>query len=97
MKTRSLNAKTFTVATFFALTATATTHAADHKITAVTVYTDRALVTRTATVKLKAGEQSIVFEGLPSGIFEDSVAAGVRDGNARILGIELQRKFLGEP
>lgn len=71
--------------------------AADHKITSVTVYTDRALVTRTATVKLKAGEQSIVFEGLPAGIFEDSVAAGIRAGDARILGIELQRKFLGEP
>jgi len=42
-------------------------------ITAVTVYADRALVTRTATVDLPAGDQAVSFERLPAALDDDSL------------------------
>jgi uncharacterized protein (TIGR02231 family) len=68
----------------------------ESKISGVTVYADRALITRTATMKLAPGEQSLEFSGLPAGLSEDSVSAAVRSGSAKILGLELRRQFLGE-
>jgi uncharacterized protein (TIGR02231 family) len=49
-------------------------------ISAVTVYADRAVVTRTARVELPAGVSEIVFEKLPASLVDASlqVAAGVR-------------------
>jgi uncharacterized protein (TIGR02231 family) len=70
---------------------------AQSKITAVTVYSDRAWITRSASVDLPAGETTVVFENLPPGLFEDSASAAVRSGSARILGLELQRKYSNEP
>jgi uncharacterized protein (TIGR02231 family) len=69
----------------------------ESKISGVTVYADRALVTRTAAVKLAPGEHSLEFSGLPAGLSEDSVSAAIRSGSAKILGLELRRQFLGEP
>ncbi|AWI09793.1 mucoidy inhibitor MuiA family protein [Ereboglobus luteus] len=43
------------------------------KITAVTVYTDRAIVTRTASVELSAGESCIALEKLPVDLVDASV------------------------
>jgi uncharacterized protein (TIGR02231 family) len=64
-------------------------------ITAVTVYQDRAQVFRTSTVRLKPGSQTIVFEGLPVLLQDDSVRIEAR-GTARatIIGIEVKRSFL---
>lgn len=70
---------------------------ADSKIAQVTVYADRALVTRSATVHLQRGESELLFVALPAGISEDSVSAAIRQGAGRIVGLELQRQFLGEP
>ena len=66
-------------------------------ITAVTVYTDRALVTRRAELKLEAGQQPAVFAGLPAGLVESSLRAGGR-GSARvmILGTEMEPEYLTE-
>jgi uncharacterized protein (TIGR02231 family) len=49
--------------------------AADSAITAVTVYADRAKVTREATVDLPAGSHIVVFHGLPSILMPDSLRA----------------------
>ena len=43
------------------------------KITAATVYNDRASVTRSAEVKILAGSHNLVFTGLPLGLFPNSL------------------------
>ena len=65
---------------------------ADQKITAVTVYPDRALVTRSGTVSLEPGVQAVVFGNLPLGLEEDSVRAKAT-GKLKILGVEVRRDY----
>lgn len=50
------------------------------KITAATVYSDRAKVTRLAVVDIPAGAHTVVFTGLPPGLMPDSLRA---EGKAR--------------
>ncbi len=45
----------------------------DSRITAVTVYTDRAQVKRRAELDLKAGEHKLTFDNLPPGLDPDSL------------------------
>jgi uncharacterized protein (TIGR02231 family) len=73
----------------------ATRIAAQATISAVTIYQDRAQVTRTATVQLKPGSQIIALEGLPVLLQDDSVRVDAK-GTARvtITGIEVKRTFL---
>ncbi|MBD3241224.1 MAG: mucoidy inhibitor MuiA family protein [Chitinivibrionales bacterium] len=65
--------------------------ALESTITAVTVFTDRAQVTRTATVKLRAGEQTVTFDSLPDAIEENSVQVGGAE-NATLRGIAFRRE-----
>lgn len=64
-------------------------------ISAVTVYQDRAQVTRSVSVSLKPGSQIIAVEGLPVLLQDDSVRVDAK-GTARatITGIEVKRSFL---
>ncbi len=55
----------------------------------VTVFRDRALVTRALTAKLDAGVGTVTFEGLPFVLVPDSLNAGLVEGDARIVGVEL--------
>ncbi|MDD2581664.1 MAG: mucoidy inhibitor MuiA family protein [Desulfuromonadaceae bacterium] len=65
------------------------------RISAVTVYTDRALTTRSATFNLKPGSYLIAFESLPSLILDDSVrVTGKGTAAATIAGLEIKRTFL---
>lgn len=65
---------------------------ADSKITDVTVYIDRAQVTRTAEVSLGAGETSVSFDGLPVDLFDDSVrASGKAAAPVSIQDVEVRR------
>ncbi len=67
-------------------------------ITAVTVYTDRAFVTRTAKAELAADVTEIFIGGLPAALDEYSFRAGGRGSAAvKIGGVELQREFRGVP
>ncbi len=73
----------------------------EHHVTAqfgaITVYRDRALVTRDARVELTPGEHRLLFEPLPAGLAEQSVR--VRgEGTARvtILGVEIQQAYPAE-
>jgi uncharacterized protein (TIGR02231 family) len=43
----------------------------DSRVSTATVYVDRAIVTRTATVALEAGSQQLVFPGLPASLDAD--------------------------
>jgi uncharacterized protein (TIGR02231 family) len=65
------------------------------KITAVTVYVDRAMTSRSATLTLKPGSYLIAFEGLPTLIQDDSVRVeGKGSAVASIVGLEVKRAFL---
>ncbi|GFE58067.1 mucoidy inhibitor MuiA family protein [Geobacter sp. AOG1] len=64
------------------------------RITAVTVYPDRAMTTRNATLTLKPGSYVVSFEGLPVLIQDDSVrVTGIGSAAATILGVEVKRSF----
>lgn len=67
-------------------------------ITAVTVYPDRALVTRTARVDLAAGPAEIVVEGLPGALVDASVRATGRGAiPVRLTGVDVSREHLARP
>lgn len=64
----------------------------DSSITAVTVYSDRARVTREASLKIPGGETILQVNGLPFQIDDSSVQVS-GEGAATILGIEVRRHF----
>ncbi|MBJ6799155.1 mucoidy inhibitor MuiA family protein [Geomonas propionica] len=78
-----------------ALAAETTTLTAPSRITAVTVYSDTAQVTRQASVALKAGTNLVTLENLPQLMAEESLRAeGKGTGRARIAGISVKNVFL---
>lgn len=65
------------------------------RITAVTVYPDRAMTTRSATLNLKPGSWLVSFEQLPVLIQDDSVRVEARgSATAAIAGLEVKRLFV---
>jgi hypothetical protein len=67
----------------------------DSRITAVTVYGDRAIVTRTASSDLTVGEHALVFENLPSALVDQSLQASGRGvAGATILDVTAQTVFV---
>lgn len=65
------------------------------KIAEVTVFNDRAMVKRVATVKLDKGENVITFAGLPLQMAEESLRAEGQGGAAaRISGLSVRNIFL---
>ncbi len=68
---------------------------ADAAITQVTVYQDRAMTQRSATIALNPGSYLIVFDALPAMIQDDSVrVTGSGSAAAAIAGIEIKKGFL---
>lgn len=63
----------------------------DAPVVAVTVYPDRARVTRRETVRLPAGDLTVVVEPLPLAMQPDSVRVGGR-GPATVLGVDVARR-----
>ena len=55
----------------------------------VTVFADRAVVTRVLGERLDVGLATLSFEGLPFVLAAGSLNAGILDGSARIVGVEL--------
>ncbi|HEX8227993.1 MAG TPA: mucoidy inhibitor MuiA family protein [Chloroflexia bacterium] len=68
----------------------------ESRIAEVTVYTDRARITRRGSVKLQAGEQRVSVANLPATLQDDTVRAGGRGAGVRILGVEVVRQFVTE-
>jgi len=69
--------------------------AAPARITAVTVYPDRALTSRSVSFNLKPGNYLIAFENLPTIMQDDSVQVkGKGTAAATISGLEVKRAFL---
>lgn len=69
----------------------------DSKITKVTVYSDRALITREAVSDLKPGVYALEFSGLPMGIEQSSIRVGSSTASIKILGIETRETMLEKP
>ena len=81
----------------YSFTALAETHAfsAASRINSVTVYADRAQVTRNAAVALKPGTNLVSFDALPQLMMEDSLRVeGSGAGRARIAGITVKTVYL---
>jgi len=70
--------------------------AVDTNISEVTVYTDRARVTRRGTRHLAAGEQTLSIENVPTSMQVDSLRASGRGEGVRILGVETVRDYITE-
>jgi len=69
--------------------------ALDSRISAVTVYTDRAMVTRSAHASLTAGINELVFENLPAGLLDQSLqVSGRGTGDATILDVSARQTYL---
>lgn len=67
------------------------------RITSVTVYPDRAMTRRTATVELKQGNYLLVISSLPVLMQDDSIRVdGQGSAVATITGMEIRRSFLDE-
>lgn len=63
-------------------------------ITAVTVYADRAVVSREGRVSLPAGEHDVVFENLPAGLLDDALQASATGSvPATILDVSSRQAF----
>jgi uncharacterized protein (TIGR02231 family) len=69
--------------------------AVESRITAVTVYGDRAIVTRTTSNEFTAGEHTLVFENLPAALLDPSLQASGRGvAGATILDVSAQTIFV---
>lgn len=69
----------------------------DSRITEVTVFADRAQVTRVASVDLPAGATKVSFRKLPGWIDDSSVRLAVSPSDAaRIVDVSLEKNFLAE-
>lgn len=96
MKTRSLSISLLLLlCSPLALPAQTANLSAASRITAVTVFSDRAQVTRQASVALKAGTNLVTLENMPQLMMEESLRAeGKGSGKARIAGITVKNVFL---
>ena len=69
----------------------------ESQITAVTVYPDRARITRQGQTEVQPGMQTVEMTGLPLRILPDSIRARARGtAQARLRGVQLQRMFFSE-
>jgi len=66
----------------------------ESRISAATVYSDRAVVTRVADVELTAGEHALVFERLPANLLDQSLQVSGRGTAATILDVNSQTAYV---
>lgn len=80
---------------FLALAAALSAAPVESRISAVTVYADRAVVTRTATVTLAPGQTELVFAQLPESLWDQSLQVGGHGtAAATILDVSARRTFV---
>ena len=69
----------------------------DAAISKVTVYTDRALVTRQNTISLEGEESELILSNLPVTLFQDSIrVTGKGTSTVNILGVKVESVFTPE-
>jgi uncharacterized protein (TIGR02231 family) len=70
----------------------------DTQITAVTVYTDRALVTRRGQIQLTGTERELIISNLPTTLDPESVRVGGKGSIAvKLQGVTTDRQYTTEP
>ncbi|WP_310485369.1 mucoidy inhibitor MuiA family protein [Chamaesiphon sp. VAR_48_metabat_403] len=70
----------------------------DTQITAVTVYTDRALVTRRGQIQLTGTERELIVSNLPTTLDPESVRVGGKGSVAvKLQGVTVDRQYTTEP
>src|SRR2546422_10270616 len=69
----------------------------DAPIKEVTVYSDRALVTRQGTLHLEAGEHELRVNNLPQFLHDSLRAAGEGPQGTRILNVDISTAFHSRP
>ncbi|MBI3259461.1 MAG: DUF4140 domain-containing protein [Ignavibacteriae bacterium] len=67
------------------------------KVDAVTVYYDRALVTRSGNISLQTGVQSVVFSGLPPGVLDNTIRVSGESAGAAILDMQVENATTTPP
>lgn len=77
----------FSIATLTSVAAIAAPATADSRITAATVYADRAVISRHATLEIAAGETEVVFTNLPTQLLDNSVQVSARGIPATLLDV----------
>lgn len=88
-----LSALTFLLTAMASIASAATLPVAS-SITAATVYSDRAIVTRSARVELPSGESELVFADLPDRIIENSLQVSGRGAAATILDVVARTTYV---
>ena len=82
-------------ALFLSLVAALSAAPVDSKISAVTVYADRAVITRTATLAVGAGQTELVFANLPESLLDQSLqVTGRGTAQVTILDVTAKRTFV---
>lgn len=66
-------------------------------ITEVTVYADRALITRAGTIQLEAGEHELRINDLPQFVRDSLRASGQGPQGSRILNVDITTTFYSRP
>lgn len=67
----------------------------ESRISAATVYLDRAIVTRTAQMQLPVGESELVFEKLPAGLLDASLQVGARGtAGATLIDVSARQTYV---
>lgn len=75
----------------------ASEHVVESRVSAVTVYLQKAVITRTATLDLEAGEHRVIFKNLPSAMVEESVqVSGAGTAPVVVLDVNTSTQFLPE-
>jgi hypothetical protein len=72
----------------------AQTKTVDSKVIEATVFKDRAMVTRSADVNLKKGENQIIFSNLTTDIKDETVRISTEgNGEIKIIDVKVERKY----
>src|SRR4030042_962046 len=64
------------------------------KIKEITIYSNKAIITRSQKVKLNKGENTITFKNLGADIEDQSIKASLETKNAKIVSTFLQQNYL---
>lgn len=71
---------------------------AKSRINSVEIFSDRAVVERIATAELPPGTQTVIFEGLPPSIVEDTIrVSGKGTASCEIMGTEIEDQEIDIP
>ncbi|HQO21419.1 MAG TPA: mucoidy inhibitor MuiA family protein [Acidobacteriota bacterium] len=88
----------FSTLAIFSLAAWCEGITAKSRINSVEIFSDRAVVERTATVELQSGTHVVTFEGLPPSIIDSTIrVSGKGTASVEIMGTEVEEQDIDNP